>query len=535
MNRFGKLAVAALLGSTALGTAVRADGDDNHHRAIKHVLLISVDGMHEVDLQRYVNGHPTSAFAKLLRHGVHYTNAHTSQPSDSFPGLLAFMTGASPRTHGVFYDDTYDHTLFPPGSNCQGKPGTEATYFEALDFDLTKLDGGGANSGQVTDHINPANLPMRKVGSACQGVFPNQYLKNDTTTIMEVIHAAGMRTAWSDKHPAYQIISGPSGKGLDELFAPEINSTSVLTTAPQLVPTPASGDDWTVNPVYTRFYDNLKVTAVLNWIKGLDHTGTTTVGVPAILGMNFQAVSVGQKVTADGYTDATGTPSAQLELSLDFVDSSLGQMLAQLDNQHLTQSTLVIVGAKHGQSPIDVSQLHMLKGSTNPRLLPGHADVVDPVNLLTAGGITVVQETADDVSLIWLADQTQAKKAVGILENDRVLLNQARIEKIFAGDELIEKFGDPALGRTPDILIQPLHGTIYSKSAAKVSEHGGLTDDDTHVLLFAANPSFEGGVVDDKVENKQVAPTILRALGLDADKLTGARAEHTQVLPGFDR
>ena len=532
MNGFGKLAVAVLLGSTALSTTVYADQDDNDHRAIKHVLLISVDGMHEIDLQTYVKGHPTSTFARLLRHGVHYTNAHTSRPSDSFPGLLAFMTGASPKTHGVFYDDSYDHTLFPPGSNCQGQPGTEATYFEALDYDLNQLDGGGPAG---SNHINPANLPMRKVGGSCQVVFPHQYLKNDTTTIMEVIHAAHMRTAWSDKHPAYEIISGPSGKGLDELYAPEINSTTVLATAPQLVPTPAAGDDWTVNPVYTRFYDNLKVTAVLNWIKGLDHTGATKVGVPAIFGMNFQAVSVGQKVTADGYTDAIGTPSAQLELSLDFVDSSLGKMLEELDDQHLTRDTLIIVGAKHGQSPIDVSQLHMLKGSSNPRLLPGHADVVDPVDLLTAGGVKVAQETADDVSLIWLADQSQARKAVGILENDRVMLNQARIEKIFAGDELEDKFGDPAQGRTPDIIIQPLHGTIYSGSKKKVSEHGGFTDDDTHVLLVVANPGFEAGVVDDQVENKQVAPTILRALGLDADKLKGARAEHTRVLPGFDR
>jgi len=251
--------------------------------------------------------------------------------------------------------------------------------------------------------------------------------------------------------------------------------------------------------------------------------------------MNFQAVSVGEKVTADGYTDAVGTPSAQLELSLDFVDSSLGQMLAQLDAQHLTENTLVVVGAKHGQSPIDVSQLHMLKGSTNPRLLPGQADVVDPVDLLSAGGITVAQETADDVSLIWLADQSQAKKAVTILENDKALLNQARIEKIYAGDKLEDTFGDPAAGRTPDIIIQPLHGTIYSKSAAKVAEHGGFTDDDTHVLLVVARAGLEGAVVDDHVENKQVAPTILRALGLDADKLNGARAEHTVALPGFDR
>jgi hypothetical protein len=177
----------------------------------------------------------------------------------------------------------------------------------------------------------------------------------------------------------------------------------------------------------------------------------------------------------------------------------------------------------------------MLKGSTNPRLLPGHADVVDPVDLLSAGGVAVAQETADDVSLIWLADQTQAGKAVALLEQDRVFLNQARIEKIYSGDELQDKFGDPALGRTPDIIIQPLHGTIYSGSKKKVAEHGGFTDDDTHTLLVVANPRFEGGVMPERVENKQVAPTILRALGLDPDKLTGARAEHTHALPGFER
>src|ERR1700745_3947943 len=110
----------------------------------------------------------------------------------------------------------------------------------------------------------------------------------------------------------------------------------------------------------------------------------------------------------------------------------------------------------------------MLSGSPNPRLRPGHADVVDPVDLLTAGGVTVAQETADDVSLIWLKDQTQVQKAVTILKNDQVILNQARIDKIYSGDELEDLFGSPAQGRTPDIIIQPLHGTIYSKSAAKV-------------------------------------------------------------------
>ncbi len=301
---------------------------------------------------------------------------------------------------------------------------------KSIDYDLTKLDGGGPAG---SSHIDPTHLPMRLKAGKCEPVYPHQFQR--LNTIMELIHEADRRTAWSDKHPAYEIISGPSGKGLDELYAPEINSTSVPGQ---------SGADWTTDPSFTRTYDQLKVTAVLNWIKGFDHTGTTKVGVPAIFGMNFQAVSVGEKVTADGYLDAAATPSAQLQASLDFVDASLGQMLDTLADQHLARDTLVIVGAKHGQSPIDVNKLHMLTGSTNPKLNGGtRADVTDPADLLTKGGVALAQETADDVALIWLKNQGDAEKAVAILEADRKGSNQAHIEKIYAGEQLVDQFGDP--------------------------------------------------------------------------------------------
>jgi Type I phosphodiesterase / nucleotide pyrophosphatase len=521
-----KTAIALACASTlclALLASSHARAEDNRGddkgEGIKHVLLLSVDGMHEVDLQRYVKFHPTSAFARLIAHGVHFTNAHTSRPSDSFPGLLAFMTGGSPLSHGVFYDDSYDHKLFPPNSNCKGQPGTEALYAENLDFDLNKLDGGGPPG---SNHIDPTQLPMRLVGGKCEVVLPHQYLKSNT--IMEVIHAAGKRTAWSDKHPAYEIVSGPSGKGLDELYAPDVNSTTVPGHP---------GADWTTDPSFTRDYDQLKVIGVLNQIKGFDHTGTTKVGVPAIFGMNFQAVSVGQKVTADGYLDALATPSTQLELSFDFVDGAIGKMLEELNDQGLTGKTLFIVGAKHGQSPIDVTKLHMKVGSTNPKVPAGQADVTDPIDLLTAAGVTVAQQTADDVALIWLTDHGQLAKAVAALEADRTHDNHARIQKIYAGEELVDQFGDPAQGRVPDIIIQPIPGTIYSKSAAKIAEHGGFAEDDTHVLLVVSNPKLRAKVVSDRVENKQVAPTILKALGLDADELDAVRDEHTRSLPGL--
>ncbi|RKE37516.1 type I phosphodiesterase/nucleotide pyrophosphatase [Paraburkholderia sp. BL23I1N1] len=537
----GAIFSASVLAFASMAARAQDHDGDHHNQQYKHVLLISVDGMHEADLVNYVKTHPGSTFAKLVKHGVEYSDASTSRPSDSFPGLLAFATGGSPLSHGVFYDDTYDATLFPPGSNCTGTPGTEVSNFEALDWDLTKLDGGSPPPGATFDprnpHINPANLALRKTANGCEQVWPHLYMKHHTNTIFEIIHEAGLRTAWSDKHPAYEILNGPSGLGLDELYAPEINSTSLQANGYPNAPATA---DWTADPIYTRTYDGFKVKVVLNWIHGLDQTGTKQVGVPAIFGMNFQAVSVGQKVTVGmegatttrgGYSDAAATPTVPLEQSLDFVDASLGQMYDALNAGHLLQSTLFIVGAKHGQSPIDVKQLHMLSGSKNAYAT---ADVSDPATLLTNGGVAVAQETADDVSLLWLKNHGDRDQAVSILSADQASVNSTRIQTLYDGATLKSIWGDPAEGRVPDIIIQPIHGTIYSGSAAKLAEHGGLTTDDTNTLLVVSNPKLERKVVDSPVTNMQVAPTILKALGLDPHKLVAVQREGTQTLPGIE-
>ena len=109
----------------------------------KHVLLISVDGLHAIDLTNYLQNNPASNFAKLAAHGIVYPNAFTTAPSDSYPGMLAQVTGASPKTAGLFYDDSYDREEYPSKNSyvsqgladpgCTGKPGTEVTNFEELD------------------------------------------------------------------------------------------------------------------------------------------------------------------------------------------------------------------------------------------------------------------------------------------------------------------------------------------------------------------------------------------------------------------
>ena len=111
--------------------------------------------------------------------------------------------------------------------------------------------------------------------------------------------------------------------------------------------------------------------------------------------------------------------------------------------------------------------------------------------------------------------------------------NTARIQTIYSGQVLKQLFGDPKKGRTPDIIIQPIPGTIYSGSAKKIAEHGGFAPDDTHVLLVVSNPSLDPGTIDVAVTNQQVAPTILTALGLDPQDLEAVRREGTAILPGI--
>jgi hypothetical protein len=193
--------------------ADESGSNDDQRVDVRHVLLISVDGLHEVDVANWIAGHPGSTLAELTETGVKYTDAHTPTPSDSFPGLAALVTGGTPKSTGLYYDDSYDRTLFPPGSNCEGKPGTEAAYFETAEFD----------DSQLFSPINPASLPHAKDAKGnCNPVLPHEFIR--VNTIFEVIRTGGGYTAWSDKHPAYDWTNGPSGEGVDDLYTPEINS-----------------------------------------------------------------------------------------------------------------------------------------------------------------------------------------------------------------------------------------------------------------------------------------------------------------------
>jgi hypothetical protein len=497
---------------------------------VKHVLLISVDGLHALDLSNYVNTHHDSTLALLSRSGVTYTNASTSTPSDSFPGLAALVTGGSPATTGLWYDVTYDRALSPPAATtslpinggpnlCPNVVGTPVAFDESIDIDLTKLDGGGGING---------NFLPRDPSNGCQPVFPHSWIR--VNTIFEVVKANGGTTAWTDKHPSYSWTKGPSSKGVDDFYGPEINSIPVaLPQFPGCSPVPlvdnTFDDGWTTDFRNIVCYDSLHVQATLNQIDGFTHDRSRRAAVPTLFGFNFQAVSVGEKLQSGpivaggapvngGYSDVLGTPSQGLAFELDFVDQSLGRIVSELKKQGLYDSTLIIICAKHGQSPIDVTKKVAI-GNGQPATLIGQAEAFD---------------ISDDGSLIWLTDPELTPSVVAHL-SEPASQQTLGIQEIFAGQSLRNKWNDPGSDpRTPDIVLKVNTGVIFT-GGSKIAEHGGLNEDDTHAALLVSFSGLAPNVVKTPVLNQQVAPTIIKVLGFDPSQLQAVQKEQINVLP----
>ncbi len=446
-----------------------------------HVVLISVDGLHAQDLQDWISAHPDSQLALWSQQARLYSAAYTPGPADSFPGLEALISGADPQLSGLWYDVSWDRRLSPPASHCQVR-GTTVRFDESLD------DHQG--------HIDPQRLP-RDPDHGCQVVWPHQYVR--VNNVFSVVHQHHLRTAWMDKHPAYEFVQGPNGDAVDDLWTPEIgaNFEGVVQTDNHI----------TGSLARTEAYDQGKMQALSFELQGRGHDGHQAGPVPALLGLNLQSVSVAQKLF--GY-DAAQQPTPPLQQALAFCDAQLRHLQATLTAQHLNTHTLLIITAKHGNSPmrservrhVDVDQLRAAIAQAAPGAL--------------------AHLTADDVALIWLH---QAGDAGRLRQALLAQADQLGIARIVDNDAATHD------ARTPDLIVITQPGVIYGSSKThKKAEHGGFAADDRHVALMLVDHA-PGQVISTRVSTQQVAPTILQALHLPLAELDAWTQEKVPVLP----
>ena len=192
-------------------------------------------------------------------------------------------------------------------------------------------------------------------------------------------------------------------------------------------------------------------------------------------------------------------------------------MINELKAKGLWSSTLVIISAKHGQGGLD----------------PATVVKIAETNITTT--VTGVDANAvcsdDDVGIIWLNDKSKLAATVTALQANATLM--ATVESIMTGNDIVARFGSTYPNRTPDIIIFPKPGTLYSTSSKKNSDHGGPSEDDTHIICLVANPNLVPNKIETRVNTTQIAPTIVQQLGKDPNSLQAVVSESTPVLPGI--
>jgi hypothetical protein len=346
----------------------------------------------------------------------------------------------------------------------------------------------------------------------------------------------------------YESFNGPSGTGIDDMFAPEIDSNAI---EPDGTPYPG-GVSWTGDNAATRQYDSYKVQAILNEIDGYDHSRSTKAGMPAIFGMNFQTVSTAEKLfsseaaiggptLAGGYLPGTTTPGPLLSSALDYVNAQLQTVDREIQARGMGDRTAIILTAKHGQSPQDPNQLSRIKDGPIIDAINGAWTAAHP-----GAGNLIIAGTDDDLWQSYLSDRTQAAadfvknylwthSASGVTYSGATrTLAHSGLKTVYAGRAAAKFFGVPASDpRHPDVFGRVQVGVVYT-GGTKIAEHGGDNPGDRDVPLVV----YAQGVVPPSrvhawVETTQVAPTTLRLLRLDPRALQAVQIEGRRILPGI--
>ena len=224
------------------------------------------------------------------------------------------------------------------------------------------------------------------------------------------------------------------------------------------------------------------------------------------------------------------------------ISTQIGAMVSEIDAQGLASSTAIIISAKHGQSP------------TNPNDLARVPDgpIIAAVNAAwtaahPSAGNLIVFSTDDDGMLLWLSNRSQAaanfvkhyllthSAAGNNVSGSPITVSGSGLRKVYAGAASAAFIGVPVSDpRHPDVIGIVQHGVVYTGGKGKIAEHGGDDRQDRNVPILVVVPGLRyGHVFGAAVETTQIAPTILKLLGLNPRELQAVRIEHTQVLPGL--
>jgi len=220
---------------------------------------------------------------------------------------------------------------------------------------------------------------------------------------------------------------------------------------------------------------------------------------------NFVIVNLG---AADYAAHSFGPESIRYLLTLEYLDGLVGDLLKALDDLGIRQRTAVIVSADHGFSDVDPT-----------RLVAPVADVGGHrLEALAARGIEhYLTNTGGSSMGVYVRDKGRVADAVAALRAEpwceAVYCQDAKA----ACDRTLESLHAYFPGRSPDLMVDLDDDAALN--FAQPGQHGSLRHDDMAIPLILSGAGVAAGKVAGEARLVDVAPTVMRLLGLPPEGL----------------
>jgi hypothetical protein len=129
-------------------------------------------------------------------------------------------------------------------------------------------------------------------------------------------------------------------------------------------------------------------------------------------------------VAMGGYKNAAVLPSAKLLEEIEYVDTAIGIIVSGLQSAGIYDNTLLIITAKHGDSPTDPTR-YVADGTITPTTILATNNMIpcseSPLNPTGIGA------TEDEVSVLWLKKGASVNAAVRLLESNAAPIGMGEI------------------------------------------------------------------------------------------------------------
>jgi predicted AlkP superfamily pyrophosphatase or phosphodiesterase len=203
-----------------------------------------------------------------------------------------------------------------------------------------------------------------------------------------------------------------------------------------------------------------------------------------------------------------GPEGTRYREAIEFLDGLVGDLLKALDAMGIRERTTIIVSADHGFSDVDATRV----------VAPATEAGGHRLAILASRGIEHYLSNTGGASMgLYVRDKTRMAEAVAALRAE------PWCEAVYCEDPKarcdlsLRSLHDYFPGRSPDVMVDLDDDAALNYPQA--GQHGSLRHDDMAIPLILSGAGVASGRVEGEARLVDVAPTVLRLLGLPPEGL----------------